>query len=291
MSPKNVRKKQKVALVLEGGGMRGMFTAGVLDVLLEHGIVNFSHVYGVSAGAINGANYMAGAAGRFCRDVLAFRDRPEFFSLFSYVKTGNVMGKEFLFEDVSNDIDPFPYKNFNNNPVPFTVVATDVTFGTPVYLDVKSLPRDFDAIIASASLPLLSEVCTIEGKRLLDGGTADSIPVERALMDGAEKLVVVSTQDRNYVRPPQDPVTHLIQERYHSYPYYLETLRKRPEHYNAQRQYVFELEAAGKAVVLAPAKPVELATLEQDGENLLRLYIDGARQARAALEQMSTLLA
>lgn len=269
--------------------MRGMFTAGVVDALLENGIVDFSHVYGVSAGAINGANYMAGAWGRFSRDVLAFRDRPEFFSLFSYVKTGNVMGKEFLFDNVSNDIDPFPYKSFNENPVPFTVVATDVTFGTPAYLDVNTAPDDFDAIIASASLPMLSEICDISGKRLLDGGTADSIPVEKALADGAKKLVVVLTQDRNYVRPATDSIMNLAVQRYRSYPYYVECLKTRPARYNAQRKHVFELEAAGKAVVLAPSKPVELATLEQDGEHLLRLYIDGLRQTRAALKNIQAL--
>lgn len=126
--------KQKVALVLEGGGLRGMFTAGVLDVFLEQGLVGFSHIYGVSAGAINGANFKAGQIGRFCRDTLAFRDNPEFMSLASLALTGNITGREFLFTKVNASLDPFDYAHFNANPVPFTAVASDLTFGTAAYL-------------------------------------------------------------------------------------------------------------------------------------------------------------
>lgn len=279
-----------VALVLEGGGMRGMFTGGVLDVLLENQLTNFSHVYGVSAGAINGTNFLAHETGRFCRDVLAFRDNPDFFSFYSLAKTGNVMGREFIFKDINNDIDPFSYETFNKNKIPYTVVASDVTFGTPVYLNVEKLPRDMDAIIASASLPTLSEIVEYKGKRLLDGGTTDSIPVEKALSDGAKKLVVVLTQDRGYVRPDGYSLMSVASKRYHSYPYFLEALKTRPARYNAQRKFIFELEAEGKAIVIAPSKPVDVSLLSQGGENLLRLYIDGRRQANAALKLIQKFL-
>lgn len=280
----------EVALVLEGGGMRGMFTGGVVDTLLENQLTNFSHVYGVSAGAINGTNFLGHDTGRFCRDVLAFRDNPDFFSFYSLAKTGNVMGREFIFKDVNNDIDPFSYEVFNKNPTPYTVVASDVTFGTPVYLDVKQLPRDMDAIVASSSLPTLSEIVEYKGKRLLDGGTTDSIPVEKALADGAKKLVVVLTQDRSYIRPEGYSLMSVAATRYYAYPYFIEALRTRPERYNAQRKFIFELEAAGKALVIAPSKPVNLSLIGQDGSDLLRLYVDGMRQTNAVLKSIQKFL-
>ena len=277
---------QKVALVLEGGGLRGMFTAGVLDVFLEQGFVDFSHIYGVSAGAINGANFKAGQIGRFCRDTLAFRDNPEFMSLASLALTGNITGREFLFHTVNTRLDPFDYAHFNANPVPFTAVASDLTFGTAAYLEVSQLPAQMDIIVASSSLPSLSEIVTWEGRRLLDGGTCDSIPVEKALADGAQQLVVVLTQHWGYRKSSTYSLMHVARRLYGDYPYYLEALASRGERYNQQLDHVFELEAAGVAHVVAPSAPVELDLMEEDGSKLLELYVDGRRMATGLLQEL-----
>lgn len=278
--------KQKVALVLEGGGLRGMFTAGVLDVFLEQGLVGFSHIYGVSAGAINGANFKAGQIGRFCRDTLAFRDNPEFMSLASLALTGNITGREFLFTKVNASLDPFDYAHFNASPVPFTAVASDLTFGTAAYLEVSRLPEQMDIIVASSSLPCLSEIVTWEGRRLLDGGTCDSVPVERALAEGAQQLIVVLTQHRGYRKSPTYSLMQVARRLYGDYPYYLEALASRGERYNQQLDHVFELEAAGVAHVVAPSAPVELDLLEEDGSKLLELYVDGRRMAMGLLQEL-----
>lgn len=277
----------KVALVLEGGGLRGMFTAGVLDVFLERGFKDFSHIYGVSAGAINGCNFKAGQIGRLCRETLAFRDNPDFMSFWSLARTGNITGREFVYRDVNTLIDPFDCAAFNANPVPFTAVASDVVFGTAAYLDVDDLPAQIGAIIASSSLPTLSEIVDYDGRRLLDGGTCDSIPVEKALEDGAEKLVVVLTQARDYVKSSDYSLMAVAKRRYGAYPYFIEALATRGDRYNAQRRHVFELEAAGTAHVLAPSHPVDLSLLEIDGGKLLSLYVDGRRMATSLLQTLA----
>lgn len=276
----------KTALVLEGGGMRGMFTAGVLDVLLEKGCTNFSHVYGVSAGAISGATFLANQPGRFCRDVLAYRDDPDFMGPWSYVKTGNVSGRNFLYEKVNKQFDPYDYAAFNRNDTPFTVVATDLTFGTPVYLDVESLPDQMDAIVASSSLPCLSEVVEYQGNHLLDGGTSDSVPVERALADGADRLVVVLTRHWGYVKKHGYSLMPMAKRLYAEYPYYLQALDTRAERYNAQRETIGKLEAEGIAEVVAPTKPVEMSVMGTDGHALLDLYVDGRRMGMSLLERL-----
>ena len=141
------------ALVLEGGGFRGMFTAGILDVLMEHGIYGFSSVWGVSAGAINAASFRSRQIGRTMRIMLAFRDDRRFMSLSSLAKTGDLAGGEFLYEDVQNDLDPCDLETFNANPMPFFAVASDIVFGSAAYLPTNHFPEDVVNVRASASMP------------------------------------------------------------------------------------------------------------------------------------------
>ena len=274
-----------VDLVLEGGGMRGMFTAGVLDVLQERGVYGFDTVWGVSAGAINAASFLSRQIGRYMRESLAFRDDKRFLSLVSLAKTGNMAGADFMYHQIQDEIDPFDYDAFAARRSRYMVVASDVVFGTPAYLEVRSLPEDIDRVRASASLPVVSRIVDVDGMRLLDGGTTDSVPVERALEEGAERAVVVLTQDRGYVKTPSPEILALADRRYAAFPYYLEALHARPGRYNEQRERIWELERAGKAVVVTPSEPVRVgSTSASDGEGLLRLYLDGRRQGEAALD-------
>lgn len=279
-----------VDLVLEGGGMRGMFTAGVLDVLQERGVYGFDTVWGVSAGAINAASYLSRQIGRYMRESLAFRDDRRFMSLWSLATTGNIAGADFMYHQLQDEIDPFDYATFARRRSRYMVVATDVVFGTADYLEVRSLPEDIDKVRASASLPVLSRIVEVGESRLLDGGTADSVPVERALAEGADKALVVLTQDRGYVKRGPYELQPLADRRYSDFPYYLEALRTRAERYNEQREHIWGLEREGKAVVIAPSEPVRVgSTSGADGEGLLRLYLDGRRQAAAALEAVRAL--
>ena len=287
------------ALVLEGGGYRGVFTAGVLDVFMEHGVNNFSDIWGTSAGALNGANFKSGQLGRQMRLTLAFRDDSRMMSFYSFVTKGSIMDKEFLYDTVQNQLDPFDNEAFNENPTRLWACATSVMFGTPVYNLVDELPRDLPAIIASASLPVFSESVQYKSELLIDGGTADSVPVEVALgqMDAqipddpsytpANKAIVVLTQPRDYVKEPKSPASmKAYQAKYGDYPYFVEGVETRYLRYNAQRQRIFDLERQGKVIVIAPEKSLDLEVTEENGEKLLAAYLQGRNAALACLDKI-----
>ena len=246
----------EAALVLEGGGFRGIFTAGVLDVMQEHGIYGFGSVWGVSAGAINAVSYKSRQIGRAMRISLAFRDDKRFMSLWSFATTGNIAGAEFMYEDVQNHLDPCDNETFNNNPLRVYAVATATIFGTAAYLPCRTFPDDVVHVRASASLPLVSNRVEVDGHLYLDGGTADSIPFAVALgLDGsprveghtpAERAVVVLTRERGFVKTNKTEQMYLRSHRYDGYTYYTDALASRAERYNACRKQLFELEAAGQ---------------------------------------------
>ena len=201
---------QGVALILEGGGFRGMYSAGVMDVLLERGISDFASVWGVSAGAINAVSFKSRQVGRSMRVMMAFRDDRRFMSLWSWATTGNMAGGDFMYDEIQNHLDPCDNEAFNSNPMRMFAVASDVVFGTPAYLECKSFPEDVKKVRASASMPLVSQMVDIDGHRYLDGGTTDSVPYAVALGLGssappvgyvpARRALVVLTQDRGYVK-------------------------------------------------------------------------------------------
>lgn len=288
------------ALVLEGGGFRGLFTAGVLDVLQERGLYDFSSVWGVSAGAINASNFRSRQIGRTMRDMLAFRDDKRFMSLWSLATTGNMAGADFMYDEVQNHIDPCDVDTFNASDLPMYAVVSDVTFGTADYLSVRRFPDDIDRVRASASLPMVSRIVEIDGKRYLDGGTTDSIPFETAMglpgareIEGhvpAERALVVLTQDRGFVRGAGSEAIALKSHLYDAYPYYLEALATRGERYNAQRELLWKLEAEGRCLVIAPEEPVTVGNSERSGEPLLKLYVAGRRQAEARLAEIDAFL-
>ena len=291
------------ALVLEGGAYRGIFTSGVLDVLMEQGITEFSSVWGTSAGALNAIGFRARQLGRAMRILLAFRDDNRMMSLFSLARTGNIAGNDFLYGVVQDEIDPFDNETFNASDLPVWAVATDVAFGTPAYLPVRKLPDDIDKVIASASMPVVSEQVLLDDGRYLDGGAADSVAVEAALgLDGfphpeqdeyvpAQKALVVLTQPRSYVKEQGNALMPLVRRRYANYPYYLESIETRPDRYNAQRERIWELEKQGRALVIAPDAPLEVGGTSPSGEALLRAYLEGRSKAKEILSEIRSAIA
>lgn len=285
------------ALVLEGGGYRGIYTGGVTDVLLEHGITGFSSVWGVSAGAMSGANFIARQIGRTVRVMLAFRDDNRLMSLRSLVTSGNITNVEFMYDVIQNELDPFDTETFNANVAsqPFVAVASDVVFGCAGYLRVNEFPADLVKVQASASLPALSQLVEIDGHLYLDGGTGDSIPFERAMgmngelpegIEAAERCVVVLTRDRGYERPLDGEKLSLRSHRYDKYPLFIDALKSRGARYNAKREFLWELEREGRCLVIAPESPVEVGVSEKRGEPLLRLYHQGRSQTLRRIEEI-----
>lgn len=284
------------ALILEGGGFRGIFTAGVLDVMQEQGIYGFDSIWGVSAGAINAVSYKSRQIGRSMRIILAFRDDKRFMSLWSWAKTGNITGAEFMYEEVQERLDPCDNETFNANPLRMYAVATDTVFGTAAYLPCVTFPDDVVKVRASASLPMVSNRVEVDGHLYLDGGTADSIPFAVALgLDGtpqvvghtpADRAVVVLTRERGYVKTDKTEQMYLRSHRYDGYDYYTDALASRAERYNESRRQLFELEEQGRVLVLEPPRPVEVANTGSDGEKLLTLYLQGRRAATEKLEEL-----
>ena len=293
------------ALVLEGGGFRGMYTAGVLDVLMEHGIYDFTSVWGVSAGAIAATSFKSRQIGRSMRIMLAFRDDRRFMSLWSFATTGDIAGSEFLYDTVQNHLDPCDCETFENNPLRMYVVATDVAFGQAAYLPVRKMPDDVDRVKASSSLPPVSHMVEIDGYRYLDGGTTNAVPYEVALgmdttveVEGhtpADHALIILTQERAYHKT-LSPLTYeyiaLKSRRYEGFPYYCKALETRADRYNEQRQHLFELEAEENSpvLVIAPEKPVEVGVSEKDGSKLLDLYLQGRAQAERRLSEIEAFL-
>lgn len=273
----------KVAIVLEGGSFRGQFTAGVLDVLMEHR-VEVAACYGTSAGALNGLNYKSRQIGRANRVNLAFCNDPRYMGAQSLITTGSMVGYDFMLNDVQDRLDPFDNDAYLANPMEMYACATDMMFGTAAYLPVRNATLDIDAVRASTSLPLVTQPVEIDGHLYLDGGVADSVPVEHALEDaGFDRAIVVLTQDRDYVKGPYGLMPAALRA-YAAYPYLLEAMGDRHERYNEQREHIWEYEREGRAFVLAPTRPVEVGHVEHDAAKLLDLYIQGRQEAEAHID-------
>ena len=275
---------KNTGLVLEGGARRGLFTAGVIDVLMENGI-EFPAFVGVSAGAAFGCNYKSRQIGRALRYNKRFCRDPRYCSFRSLFKTGDVFGAQFCYHEVPNTLDPFDGKAFNENPMAFYLVASDVETGKPFY---KRLDRADDTayewIRASASMPIVSRVVELDGKKFLDGGVTDSIPL--AFMERQyDRNVVVLTRPRDYQKQPASKLW-LYRLTLRKYPNMLRAVRERHLMYNEQRAHVFAQEKAGKAFVICPDKPLEVGRMEHDPEQLQKAY-DTGRQT--ALRQLGAL--
>ncbi len=280
----------KTAIVLEGGSFRGQFTAGVLDVLLENDIT-IDACFGVSAGTLNGMNFKAKQIGRSNRVNLAFCNDPRYVGTSAVASSGSLVGYDFLFNDVQDRIDPFDNETFVANPMELYSTVTDIVFGTADYLPVKNTLLDLDAIRASTSLPLVTPVVELDGHLYLDGGIADSVPVEHVLEDaGFDRAIVVLTQDRGYQKSAYEFMP-AARARYGEYPYLLDALQTRHERYNEQREHIWAYEDAGRALVLAPQKPVTVKHVEHDAAKLLDLYIQGRQEAARQLDAIKEFLA
>ena len=275
---------KNIGLVLEGGAMRGLFTAGVIDVLMENG-VDFPAFVGVSAGAAFGCNYKSRQIGRALRYNKRFCRDPRYCSFRSLFKTGDVFGAQFCYHEVPNTLDTFDVKAFDENPMAFYLVASDVETGTPFYKKIDHADDTaYEWIRASASMPIVSRVVELDGKKFLDGGVTDSIPL--AFMERQyDRNVVVLTRPRDYQKQPASkPWLYRLTLR--KYPNMLRAVTERHLMYNEQRTHVFAQEKAGKAFVICPDKPLEVGRMEHDPEQLQKAYDTGRQTALRQLEAL-----
>ena len=277
-------ENKNIGLVLEGGAMRGIFTAGVIDVLMEQGF-EFEALTGVSAGAAFGCNYKSRQPRRVLRYNLKYCKEPKYCSFRSLKKTGDLFGAQFCYHDIPDRLDIFDKQAFKENPMRFYVVATDVETGLPRYQRIDEVDDYcYEWIRASASMPMVSRVVEIDGRKYLDGGISDSIPLRFA--EGiCGKNIVVLTRPRDYKKKSASHMW-MFRRSLKKYPKALKAVANRHIMYNEQRNYVFLREKAEKALVICPEKPLEIGRIEHDPKKIQQTYGLGRRAAEEKLDEI-----
>lgn len=279
----------KTGLILEGGAMRGMFTAGVIDVLMENKI-NFDGIIGVSAGAAFGCNYKSEQKGRVLRYNTKYARDKRYCGLRVLLKEGNLYSTDFCYGEVPLKLDVFDFDTFGKNPCEFYVVCTDIETGKAVYHKYEGWDdHGFDWIRASASMPLVSQIVEIEGRKLLDGGVADSIPVKAFEELGFTKNIVVLTQPKDYIKK-KNPLIPLMKLKYRKYPKLTEAIHKRHVIYNEALEYIKEKEGRRELLVIRPIEALPLKKTEKDPEKLKAVYNLGRKEAEKSLEKIRSFL-
>ncbi|MBQ9156571.1 MAG: patatin family protein [Eubacterium sp.] len=274
----------QAALILEGGGMRGVYTAGVLDAFLEKD-VEFSGIYGVSAGSCHAGSYISKQYGRAFRVNVNYLDDPRYLSAKSFLKTGNLFGADMLYSQIPNVYDPFDYETFRQYQGKFYAVVTNVDTGEAEYIRIRDLDRQMWAVRASSSLPLISKTIVVKGRSYLDGGIADSIPIRRSIRDGNEKNVVILTRDADYRKEPNKLIP-LARLRYPRSKQFVDRMEDRHIRYNETIDFLKEEEAAGRVFIIQPREQVAVGRLEKDREKLTALYEEGLKDGRESMERM-----
>lgn len=278
-----------VGMVLEGGGMRGIFTAGVLDLLLDEDIFP-KVIYGVSAGACHACSYLSRQRGRAMRTVVDFANDRRYASTHSFLTTGDFFGVDFVYNQVPNKLLPFDYATYKKHPSKLYAVMTDCATGQAEYRHIADMKADIAAIQASSSLPLLSRMVKVDGKRYLDGGVSDSIPLAKSIADGFSKNIVVLTQHNGFQKEPTSMMP-LVKARYWRHPLLVDSMRTRHLRYNEALALVGREEEAGNAFVIQPDAPLGIDRLEKDMEKLKATYQAGYDQAKKKLEALREFLA
>lgn len=279
----------KKGLVLEGGAMRGMFTCGVIDVLMENNI-EFDGLSGISAGAIFGCNYKSKQIGRGVRYNKKWGRDPRYFGLRSLILTGDLYGYDFCYHRIINELDPIDKKVYKENPMDFFIGATDIEEGVIRYFNSKEVDAEtIEWIRASASMPLVSNAVEVDGFKLLDGGMMDPVPYSIMFKNGYDKNVVVLTQPRDFIKEKASLMT-LIKIKYHKYPKLVEAMANRHILYNKQLDEIRELEKENKVYVIAPYESLNIKRTENNPDELERVYQIGRKVAGEKLIEIKNFL-
>lgn len=279
----------KKGLILEGGALRGLFSAGVMDVMMENGIT-FDGLVGVSAGAAFGCNYKSNQPGRVIRYNKRFAHDWHYCSLRSLIKTGDIFGGEFDYHYIPEHLDIFDEKTFDANPMEYYVVCTDVDTGEPVYEFLMEHSYEcYEWIRASSSMPLASKIVEINGRKLLDGGISDSIPLKFFEGKGYDRNVVVLTQPLGYVKKP-NPLMPLIRLQLHRYPKFIKASEVRHLMYNEETSYVEQQEKEGKAFVIRPKEVLPIKHITHDTDLMQQVYDEGRQTMEVRLDELKEFL-
>ena len=277
----------KTGLILEGGGMRGLYTAGILDVLLENEI-HFDGVLGVSAGAIHGCSFVSRQKGRSIRYYKEYCSDPRFMSFQNFIKTGDFVGEDFCYHELPEKLDIYDYEAFDNSDTEFYVGVTNLETGKAEYPLITDMQEQIDYLRASASLPYFSKIVELDGKQYLDGGCSDSVPIEAFMEKGYDRNVIVLTRPQGYRKKAENSAA--IAAKYGKYPNFVEALGNRHINYNKQIRYIEQLEKEGKVLVIRPRDALKIGRLENNPEKIQRVYNIGYSDGVRNVEKVKAFL-
>ena len=275
----------KTGLILEGGGMRGVYTGGVLEKFLEEEIFT-DYIIGVSAGACNASSFISRQNGRNHAVTIGYVHHPDYISMKNWFKKRELFGMDLIFDEIPNKLVPFNYDDFNEATEEFVVGTTDCLTGEAVYFEKRNEPKEVLAIVrASSSLPFMSHPVEFEGSKLMDGGIADPIPIRKAMADGVTHPIVVLTKEKGY-RKKKSSFSGVLSALYRQFPGIVKSMEKRYLLYNETMEFIEELEAAGEVLVIRPSKTYKIGRIERNPEKLTELYNQGYEDAEEALEKV-----
>ena len=278
----------KTALIMEGGAMRGMFTCGVIDVLMQNGIT-FDGAAGISAGAVFGCNFKSGQIGRPIRYNKKYCADPRYCSIRSLLRTGDLYGADFCYRELPDELDVFDRKAFRDNPLQFYVGATDVRTGKPVYhLCTDGGPEDMRWFQASASMPIVSKPVKINDALLLHGGITDAVPYVFMEAQGYHRNVMILTQPKGYRKAPESGMMKIMLRKF---PHIVAAMKVRHQMYNRQMEEIDQREASGESLVIRPPQSMQIGHAEKNPDELERVYLIGVHEAEKRLEDIRTFLA
>lgn len=278
----------QAGLVLEGGAMKGVYTAGVLDFFLDAGI-DFEKCYGVSAGACCMCSYLSKQRGRALATMTDYLNDKDYWGLSSLFRTGDLFNVQMCYRDIPEKLNPFDYEAFDKNPSRGYAIVTNIETGFAEYIPLQEMHRDIEAVRASASMPFVSRNVDIGGRLYLDGGLADPIPILHAVTDGCRKNVVVMTKEEGYWR---SPMRHAGAARlkYAKYPKVYELIKNRHNAYNETLRYIYEQVEEGTVFLIQPRYKSDVSRTEKDASKLRALYEEGYEEAAARKEELLAFL-
>ena len=267
---------KKIGIVLEGGGMRGIYTAGVLDFFINKNIY-FPYVIGVSAGACHALNYLSGQKGRDKDIALKFLGDKRYLSFRNLIRTGEIFGFDFIFGELSEKLLPFDYETFEKSKQELVVGVTNCITGQCEYFYKSKTSTDeiLKVVRASSSLPFISKEVIISGKAYMDGGISSSIPLKKAIDDGCEYNIVVLTRNKGYRKKPSKLTRKLSKLKYRNFRGLSKAVGERYKKYNSELEFVEHMEKEGKVFVIRPQKHINVSRVEKDKNKIFQLYKQG----------------
>lgn len=281
---------KKIGLVLEGGGLRGLYTAGVLDTFMDNNI-DIDTIIGVSAGALFGVNYFSKQRGRALRYNKKYSNDKRYMSLRSFILTGNYINKKFAYYTISNELDKFDNKAFKKSKKKMYAVATRLKDGQAEYFEIKDPIKQMEELRATSAIPGLTKIVKINKEKYLDGGVADSIPIDKMQELGMDKIIVVETQPKNYKKKPlKKSIIRFMKIKYLKYPNFIKAMINRHERYNEVKEKIMDLENKQEIFVIRPSKDLNIDIKNKDEKKYQEVYDLGVKDTKKIIKDLKEYL-